>query len=117
MPMRKEEYQLLFRASPKPLVVVDPALRVVEVTDCFLEAEGLTREQLIGTDMGDFLRARSASPMRALASLRNALAGGKKVHDGVSFSLPSAHGRPPRRWKVRNWPVPGEDGKVRYAFH
>ena len=122
-----ENFQALFESAPGLYLVLDPAFRIVAVTDAYLDATMTKREDIVGRNIFDAFPDNPDDPeATGVANLRASL---ERVRDrGVPDTMAVQKydiRRPPeegggfeeRYWSPRNSPVLDEYKRVRYIIH
>jgi len=121
------EHRVLFEAAPAKYLVLDPALRIVAVTDAYLRATMTTREEIVGRRLFDVFPDNPADPNATgvgnlSASLQRVLDLRKPDTMAVQkydVRRPDADGGgfEERYWSPLNSPVLGPGGQVRWIIH
>jgi len=124
VPHDEPDFRAIFEHSPVPLLVLDPALRIVAVTQAYLDATIRTREDLIGQALFD---AFPDNPDDAAATgednLRTSLQRVLELRRPDTMAVQKYDiQRPDGTFEVRYWepvnsPVLGPDGEVDYIVH
>ncbi|WP_127551626.1 PAS domain-containing sensor histidine kinase [Actinoplanes sp. OR16] len=118
------DYRLLFRGAPAALLVLDPDLCIVEVTESYLAATRRSREELLGRlvfaafpDNPD--DPAGDGPARLRASLERVLREHvTDVMDIQKYDIPQPGGGfETRHWAPVNAPIFGPDGELRHVVH
>ncbi len=121
------ELLALFRATPRPYLVLTPDLTIVEVNDAYLSATMTSRETLIGQHLFDaFPDNPTDSQANGVSRLRASLL--KVLEHGVPHEMPIQRYdiRRPKRlgggfevryWKPLNTPVLDVGGRVVLIIH
>ena len=120
-------YQALFESAPGLYLVLDPAFRIVAVTDAYLDATMTKREDIVGRNIFDAFPDNPDDPeATGVANLRASL---ERVRDRCEADTMAVQKydirRPPeegggfevRYWSPRNSPVLDEYKRVRYIIH
>lgn len=123
----KPDFQVLFETVPGLYVVLDLELRIVAVSNAYLEATMTKREEILGRDMFEIFPDNPADPrasgVRNLgASLRRVLQ--TKAADTMPVQKYDVRKREEegggfteRYWSPVNSPVIGSNGKIIYIIH
>jgi signal transduction histidine kinase len=121
------EFRVLFEAIPDPILVLDPSLRIVAVTDRYLQATMRTRDSLLGRGVFEAFPDDPADPSadatrNLRASLQRVLATGQAdamavQRYNIERSATDGGGFEERFWSPRNTPVLGDGGEIRYILH
>ena len=121
------DFRSLFEAVQSPVLVLDPRLVIVAVTDSYLAATMRTRESLIGRGVfeafpddpddpsADATRNLRASLERALATKRADAMPVQRYN--IERRAEDGGGFEERFWSPLNTPVLGGDGEVRFILH
>jgi PAS domain S-box-containing protein len=126
-PVEGSGWQLLFESSPGLLLVLDPGLYIVAVSNGYLAATMTRREQLLGRHMFDAFPDNPQDPEASGvanlgASLQRVLE--KRLPDRMPVQKYDVR-RPPeaggefevRYWAPLNTPVLDHDGELRFIIH
>lgn len=121
------EYRALFHATPAPLLVLTPELRIAAVNEAYLEATATTREELIGRHVFEAFPDNPEAPeARAVENLHASLLRvierrtadamplqryDIRVRDGNAVSFAT------RYWSPINTPVFDADGGLTHILH
>lgn len=117
------DFQALFEGAPGLYLVLDPQLRIQAATDAYLRTTGTRREQLLGRYVFDAFPDNPDDPgatgtANLRASLARVLALRKPDTMAVQkWDLDYGSGFETRYWSLRNSPVLGTDGLVRYIVN
>ena len=122
--MNEPDFRALFEQAPVPILVLDPELRIVGVTDAYLKATITRREEIVGRGLFDVFPANPDDPgadgvSNLHASLNTVLETGEPHTMAVQkYDIRDAGGE----WEVRYWspvnsPVLDAAGTVRYITH
>jgi signal transduction histidine kinase/ActR/RegA family two-component response regulator len=121
------DFQALFEAVPGRYLVLDPDLRIVAVSDAYLEATMTKREDILGRglfevfpDNPDDPDATGVSNLRAsLDRVRRRRAPDTMAFQKYDIRRPEADGGgfEERYWSPINCPVTDEHGRLRYIIH
>lgn len=126
-PREAPDFRVLFEAIPDPILVLDPALRIVAVTERYLQATMRERESLLGHGVfeafpddpndptADATRNLRASLERVLAT-RDADAMPVQRYN-IERAAEDGGGFEERFWSPRNTPVLDAAGTVRFILH
>jgi PAS domain S-box-containing protein len=120
------DYKLLFEKSPVPLLVLDPDLSIIAVSDAYLQATGREKNDLLGKHIfvafPDNPDDPSADGVRKLnLSLQKVLR--DKVPDAMAIqkydiqTSAGGNGFEKRYWNPQNVPVLSENGDLLYIIH
>ena len=123
----KPDFQVLFEAVPGLYLVLDPALRIVAVSNAYLDATMTKREEILGRGMFEIFPDNPADPqatgVRNLgASLRCVLqTGAADTMPVQKYDVRKREGEEggfeERYWSPVNSPVFGSNGEVIYIIH
>ncbi|KES08382.1 protein phosphatase [Streptomyces toyocaensis] len=120
------DFRAVFAATPSPLLLLDPGLRVAEVNEAYLQVTGRRREDLVGRllfdahpdNPGDAAADGVANLTASLARVLSSKKPDTMAVQRYDLALP---GRPgvfrSRWWSPLNTPVLGPDGEVRWIIH
>jgi signal transduction histidine kinase len=121
------DFRSLFEAAPGLYLVLDRLLRIVAVSDTYLEATMTTRDGILGRDLFDVFPdnpddAEATGTSQVRASLERVLATGaadtmavqkydirRPENEGGGFEV--------RYWSVKNSPLYSETGEVAYIIN
>jgi PAS domain S-box-containing protein len=118
------DFRALFEHSPVPLLVLDPELRIVAVTDAYLRATLADREEIVGRgifevfpDNPDDTQATGESNLRG--SLQRVIR--TREPDAMAFQRYDIR-KPDGEWEARYWsplntPVLDERGRLQCIMH
>ncbi|WP_433191892.1 ATP-binding protein [Nocardia sp. CA-107356] len=118
------DYRALFEAAPGPYLVLDPSLRIVAVTDAYMQATMTERPDILGRDIFDVFPDNPNDPeAEGMRNLRVSLE--RVVHDRIADAMPVQRYDIRRRdgsfeqrfWSPANSPVLDETGRLRYIIH
>src|SRR3954469_8141682 len=114
-PQMGQDFQVLFETAPGLYLALDPAFRIVAVTDAYLDATMTKREAIVGRDIFDVFPDNPDDPeATGVANLRASL---ERVRDSCmpdtmavqkyDIRRPAAEGGgfDVRYWSPRNSPV------------
>lgn len=114
----------IFDALPGLYLAMTPELVLVGATEAYLQALGLTREQLVGRRLFDVLPDVPVdddnAPIRTLrASLAHVMETRQSHSMGLTRYAAARSGEPAgeRFWEPTNTPVLGDDGEVAFIVH
>lgn len=119
-------YQALFETAPALLLVLDREFRIAAVTDAYLRATLTDRHRIVGRHVFEVFPDNPCDPaatgVRNLRKSLNAVLASGQAHTMAvqKYDIPRPNpeeGFEERYWSVRNAPVHGPDGKVRYITH
>ena len=120
------DYRLLFESVPGCNLVLDPALRIVAVSNQFLDVTTTRRDELLGREIFEVFPDDPADPEPSgVSTLRvifeRVLAEGRTHVSAVQrypIRRPAAEGGAfePRFWRTTTSPIPAE-GQVAYLLH
>ena len=100
------DFRALFEHSPVPLLVLDPDLRIVAVTDAYLEATMTRREEILGRGIFDVFPDNpdddQARPARATSAASLERVKRTRQPDAMAFQKYDIQ-RPDGEWEVRYW--------------
>lgn len=121
------EYRRLFESAPGLLLVLDPRLNIVAVTESYLRATMTRRDEILGRNVFEVFPDNPNDPSadgvkNLTASLHRVLfhkrADAMAVQKYDIACLPEQGGGfEERYWSPVNSPVLGEDGKVEFIIH
>jgi len=121
------DFRLLFEKSPGLYLVLNPAFRIIAVSDAYLRATMTERSQIVGRalfevfpDNPDDLRADGVSNLRhSLLTVLKTRAPHKMELQKYDIRKPESEGGAfeVRYWSPLNTPILGEDGYVRWIVH
>ncbi|MDB4984845.1 MAG: Phytochrome, two-component sensor histidine kinase [Myxococcaceae bacterium] len=121
------DFRLLFESSPALLLVLDPALRIVAVTEPYLRATQTERAAILGLPLFEvFPDNPDERDATFVTSLRRSLE--RVLSDGapdamavqkydIQVSTPHGLAFEARYWRSLNTPVLGPDGHVALIIH
>ena len=118
------DFRLLFEAAPGLLLVLDPGLHIVAVTDAYVQATLTERAHILGRRIFDVFPDNPHDPdAEGVRNLRASL--DRVVRDRVVDSMPvqrydvqrSDGDFEERFWSPTNTPVLDSAGNVRYIIH
>jgi PAS domain S-box-containing protein len=123
--LAEPDYRALFEASPIPLLVLQPDLTIVAVSDSFLAATLTRRTEILGRPLFEVFPGNlgDADPSGA-RNLRASLE--RVVRDRRTHVMPAqkyficrreSAGSPGRWWTTVNTPVLDGDGEIRWIIH
>ncbi len=117
-------FKTLFESSPALILVLNPALDIVAVTDAFLNATLSDRKQIIGKNVLDVYAINPDQLFpdageRLLQSLQEVLATKKEHHlDVLRYDVRDKDGTYREKfWRPVNTPVLDVKGEVAFIFH
>jgi PAS domain S-box-containing protein len=118
------DFRLLFEKSPAPLLVLDPGLRIVGVSDAYLAATMTVREAIVGRNVFEVFpdnpQDRGATGVNNLrASFDRAIQSGKTdVMATQKYDIRRPDGSFEQRyWMPSNTPVHAADGSLICLIH
>jgi signal transduction histidine kinase len=121
------EYELIFRASPTPYLLLDPKFKIVAVNDAYLRATMTSREQLLGRSIFAAFPDNPNDPhatgvQNLRASLKRAIAtGAPDIMPVQKYDIPRPEGSAgefeERYWSPINTPILADDGTLLYLLH
>jgi signal transduction histidine kinase/ActR/RegA family two-component response regulator len=121
------DYEALFKSAPGLYLVLDPGLRIVAVTDAYLDATMTRREDIVGRGIFDVFPDNPDDPeATGVANLRASLERVRRGRAADTMAVQKYDIRRPdeegggfeeRYWSPRNSPVFDEDGRLRYIVH
>ncbi|MET0287902.1 MAG: PAS domain-containing protein [Polyangiales bacterium] len=118
------DYQRLFEAAPAPMMVLDPELQIIAVTDSYNRATQTTRAQMIGRHLFEVFPDNPGDPAadgtrNLKRSLERVLR--ERVLDTMQLQKYDVRGPDgewvQRWWSCANTPVFHEDGSLRCIIH
>lgn len=118
------DYRALFKAAPGLYLVLDTSLRIVEVSDAYVQATMTERSDIVGRDIFDVFPDNPSDPeAEGVRNLRVSLE--RVVHDRVSDAMSVQRydiRRPDGSFEQRFWspassPVLDDAGRLRYIIH
>ena len=113
------DFQAVFSGVPTPLLIVTPALAIVDMNQAYVEAVGRDRDALVGRHLFDAF----PSTGETARSLRDSL--NRVVRTGQPDFLPVLHypipvpdesGVVDRYWSASHLPILGEHGEVAFVM-
>ncbi len=121
------DFRALFEASPSPMLILDPGLRIVAVNDAYQRATQTHRDTMVGHDVfevfpdnPDDVGSTGVSNLRAslerVLALRRPDAMAIQKYD-IRVSKGGATRFEARHWTPLNTPVLGADGEVQFIIH
>jgi signal transduction histidine kinase/CheY-like chemotaxis protein len=123
-----QDFRLLFESSPALYLVLNPDLQVVAASDAYLRATGVTREEILGSEVFAVLEANDddADSSRVMKRLRQSLT--KVLRDRIPDAAGTLKYRLRRpesqgggyeemNWIPVNWPVVGRNNEVLYIIN
>jgi PAS domain S-box-containing protein len=120
-------FQALFESAPGLYLVLDPAFRIVAVTDAYLDATMSTREDIVGRNIFDAFPDNPDDPeATGVANLRASLerVRDRRVPDTMAVQKydiqrpdDEGGGFEERHWSPRNSPVLDDYKRVKYIIH
>jgi PAS domain-containing protein len=124
-PRKSPDFRTLFEGAPAAVLVLDRDLRIVAVTEEYLQATMTQREEIVGRTIFDVfpdnpedLNATGVANLSA--SLQRVLATGARDKMPIQkYDIPSPGSDrfEPRYWAPENRPVMGDDGRVAFILH
>jgi PAS domain S-box-containing protein len=121
------DFHLLFEALPDPCMVLDRDLRIVAVSDSYLETTMTARGDILGRQLLEVFPGNPEDPTATGASSLSASLNRVlkyKVCDTMAVQKydiripePEGGGFQERYWSATNSPVFGADGEVDYLIH
>lgn len=118
------DFHLLFESAPGLFLVLDPDLRIVAVTDAYVQATLTERAQMLGHTIFETFPDNPDDPeAEGVRNLRVSL--DRVLRDRVADSMPVQRydvQRPDGEWEERFWsptnsPILDSAGNVRYIIH
>lgn len=113
----------IFRALPVLYMVMDPNLTIIDATDSYLKAVSGVREQLVGQNILEILKANTnTSDQEAKKQLTEALQDVLSVKTPHTlpvfrFDIETAEGRLDERfWETRLWPIVDAGENMQYVL-
>ncbi|VFB22295.1 PAS domain-containing protein [Pseudomonas fragi] len=116
-------YKAIFEASPALYIVVDTDWNIVAVSDSYLKAAMLKREDILGKNVFEVLPDNPDAPeVQGTAAFRASLervvkSGDIEYMPIQRYDVQSPAGFVKRYWMPLNAPVFDEHGKVIYCIH
>jgi signal transduction histidine kinase/ActR/RegA family two-component response regulator len=120
-------FQALFESAPGLYLVLDPAFRIVAVTDAYLDATMTTREDIVGRNIFDAFPDNPDDPeATGVANLRASLerVRDRRVPDTMAVQKydiqrpdDEGGGFEERHWSPRNSPVLDDYKRLKYIIH
>jgi PAS domain S-box-containing protein len=118
------DFRALFEHAPVPLLVLDPELRIVAVTDAYLEATLTRREEIVGRGIFDvFPDNPEDGAATGESNLRGSLERVRRTRqpDAMAFQKYDIL-RPDGKWEARYWsplntPVLDAHGRLECIMH
>jgi signal transduction histidine kinase/ActR/RegA family two-component response regulator len=120
-------FQALFESAPGLYLVLDPAFRIVAVTDAYLDATMTTREDIVGRNIFDAFPDNPDDPeATGVANLRASLerVRNRRVPDTMAVQKydiqrpdDEGGGFEERHWSPRNSPVLDDYKRLKYIIH
>ena len=125
--MGTPDYRALFEHAPGKYLVLDPELRIVAVSDAYLEATMTERDQILGRDLFDVFpdnpddpEATGTANLRAsLDRVQRRLTPDAMAVQKYDIRRPEAEGGgfEVRYWSPLNSPVLDDAGRLAYIIH
>ncbi len=126
-PLPTPNYQVLFKSAPGLYLVLTPDLKIVAVSDAYLQATMTTREAILGRSLFDVFPDNPDDPAASgvhnlSTSLQNVLkncAADVMAVQKYDIRRPEAEGGgfEERYWSPMNSPVFGPTGEILYIIH
>lgn len=113
------DFRAIFETIPTPLLLLSPALAIVDVNQCYVEAVGRSRDALVGRHIFDAFPASGESGRLLKESFQRVLRSGKADHlPTLPYPIPTPDetAMEERFWSASNVPVPNEDGSVAFIL-
>jgi signal transduction histidine kinase len=121
------DFRVLFEAAPALLLVMDPELRIVAVSDDYLEATMTRREEIIGRGIFDVFPDNPEDPeATGVSNLSASLDRVRREREPDTMAIQKYDIQRPeqegggfeeRFWSPRNVPVVDEAGELAYIIH
>jgi signal transduction histidine kinase len=120
------DFRVLFERAPGLYLVLDPHFFIIAVSDNYLSATKLRRENIVGQHLFDALPDNAGYPVvvdkGTMHSLRRALEYVVRERAPKAAGIERRASGPgggadERFWNLLNTPVLGDDGQVRYIIH
>ncbi len=122
--IRPQDFRRLFESCVASVLVMDPDLRIVAVTDAYLSDTMTVREEILGRDVFDVFPedkddiARGGSvPRISFGRVRDTLQPDSPGVLRYDIPLPGGRGFTERYWNPFNYPLLNDDGSLRYIVH
>ncbi|MEV4129574.1 response regulator [Nocardia sp. NPDC049707] len=118
------DYRALFEAAPGLYLALDPSLRIIAVTDAYVQATMTERRDILGREIFDVFPDDPNDPeAEGVRNLRVSLE--RVVHDRIADAMPVQRYDIRRRdgsfeqrfWSPTNSPVLDETGRLLYIIH
>jgi signal transduction histidine kinase len=121
------DFRVLFKAAPALLLVVDPELRIVAVSDDYLKATMTRREEIVGRGIFEVFPDNPEDPeATGVSNLSASLDRVRREREPDTMPIQKYDIRRPeeegggfeeRFWSPRNVPVVDEQGELVYIIH
>jgi signal transduction histidine kinase/CheY-like chemotaxis protein len=119
------DFEALFQSLPACFAVLDPQLRIVAVSDAYLQASMTVREEVLGRNLLEVFPDNPDDPeATGVAELRASLDRAARTLTADSMAVlkydvarPDGSGFEERYWSPCNTPVLGADGKLAYLIN
>lgn len=115
------DFESLFRASPNPYVLLDPAFTIVAMNEAYLRVTMRKREELVGRNIFEAFPSdpNSASYRQLRTSLERVAQEGKPDHLPLihyDISLPDGRGSEERYWSATHTPLFDETRQLAFIL-
>jgi len=121
------DYSLIFEKLRDPSMVLDPSLRVVSVTDSYLDILGLHRNEIMGQSILDIFSQNTVhvrdEVRQQLAQSFQSVHLNKNPHETDIFKCKFSRSEPENEllsnfyWKFMNTPILNSDNELIYFLH
>lgn len=113
------DFKAVFDNVPTPLVLISPDLALVDMNQCYLDAVGRTRHDLVGRNMFDAFPAADAIAQVLRSSLLRTFQSGEPDHLPVlryPIPVPDETAVEDRFWSASHLPIRDGDGRVAFVL-
>ena len=113
------DFQAIFSGVPTPLLIMTPALDIVDMNPAYLETVGRDRDALVGRNLFDAFPSTGETERSLRASLLRVVRTGQPdflpvVH--YPIPVPDESGIVDRYWSASHLPIRGEHGEVAFVM-
>ena len=113
------DFQAVFSGVPTPLMIMTPALAIVDMNQAYLETVGRGRDSLVGRHLFDAFPATGETARNLRDSLTRVVRTGKPDFLPVlhyPIPVPDESGVVDRYWSASHMPILGEHGEVAFVM-